>query len=155
MARVSASTRKLLAGLVAPVVKAHGGPPKVAEKVGRDRTTVYRWTKGDIDLDGLASLASGLRTDLVLTFPAHGSPKATQKEPPPDWARAMSQKIDAIQLAVTVGVIESLAPEELRSWQARIAEILDAFPTQSDEASGDPPDTAAQGGAGLGAPTPE
>lgn len=96
MARANPSVRKLLAAAVAPVVERNGGPPKVAEKVGRHRSTVTRWVKGDIDWDGLAALASGTRTEIVITFPAHGQPKANAKEPPGISAEGLKDSLDEV-----------------------------------------------------------
>jgi hypothetical protein len=112
MARANPVARKLLAAVVAPLVKAHGGPPKVADVVGRHRSTVTRWVKGDIDWDGLTELASGLRRDIVVTFPAHGRASVTTKEPPPDWARAMEARIVG-ELKQNRELIEALARPEL------------------------------------------
>ena len=109
MARSNPHARKLLAGVVAPLVEAHGGVSAVSEAVGRDRSSVHRWTKGDIGWDGLALLASSLRVDVIVTFPAHGHATGTTKEPPPDWAREMEQRLTKILLANRKAFLATMA----------------------------------------------
>lgn len=124
MARANPIARKLLASVVAPLVKDYGGAPKVAEIVGRHRSTVTRWVKGDIDWDGLTDMASGLRRDIVITFPAHGRPTATTKEPPPKWARALPAEVASavIERLAEIPEIAQAAAVELGLDEPRPAE---------------------------------
>lgn len=97
-AKAKAKTRAMLGGLVAPVLDAYGGDVEVARKVGVDKSTVGRWRKGNISYEGLEQLASGLRVDIVLTFPAHGHPSGDAKESPPAWAEGLETRI-ALEVA--------------------------------------------------------
>ena len=128
MARANPAARKLLAAVVAPLVKAHGGAPKVAKVVGRDRTTVHRWTEGNIEWDGLAALASGTRQDIVITFPAHGRPTAQTKEPPPEWAGAMEERIVSEVVANREALYARLADEAAVRALRRAGLLPDAPP---------------------------
>lgn len=141
MARANPDARKLLAAVVAPLVRAHGGAPKVARVVGRNRTTVHRWTEGNIEWDGLAALASGTRRNIVITFPAHGSPTVKAKEPPPEWAGAMEQRIVSEVVANRDVLMEALA-----SWFAEQAgrELHEDNDDEEPRGTGDRP----PGGAG-------
>ena len=131
MARANPAARKLLAAVVAPLVKAHGGAPKVAKVVGRNRTTVHRWTEGNIEWDGLAALASGTRQDIVITFPAHGRPTAQTKEPPPDWAGAMERRLDV--LVAKAGVDPETLDEDETTRLVREALARASSLTQTDD----------------------
>ena len=141
MARANPAVRKLLAAVVAPLVKAHGGAPRVAQVVGRDRTTVHRWTEGNIEWDGLAALASGTRQDIVVTFPAHGRPTATTKEPPPEWAGEMEERIVSEVQANREALMEALAAGFAERAERELGEDSD---DEEPDGTGDQP----PGGAG-------
>jgi hypothetical protein len=151
MARANPVARKLLAAVVAPLVKAHGGPPKVADVVGRHRSTVTRWVKGDIDWDGLTELASGLRRDIVVTFPAHGRASVTTKEPPPDWARALTNDLlleIRLNRAVLKAALEGVDP-------ARAERILTRLESQLGPPELRPGEDPAELDGATGAPQSE
>jgi hypothetical protein len=120
------------------------------------RMTVNRWAAGG-EMPGIAQR-------MVLAL--FGHTRAT-KEPPPEWARAIQSKLDAIydrqdtimarQAVVadtaTQRVIEALTDPERLEWAERIAgAIRDESQKPVAEGSDDPPASGAQGGAGPAGP---
>jgi hypothetical protein len=121
------------------------------------RMTVNRWARGG-EMPGIAAR-------MILELFGH-SPDTT-KQPPPEWARAMQSKLDAIydrqdtimarQAVVadtaTQRVIEALTDPERLEWAERIAgAIRDESQKPVAEGSDDPPASGAQGGAGPAGP---
>jgi transposase-like protein len=97
-ARRKARLLAVRAALVKAALEGQGDDVAVAKKAGVDKSTVGRWRKGNISYEGLEQLASGLRLDIVLKFPAHGHPSADAKESPPAWAEGLETRI-ALEVA--------------------------------------------------------
>lgn len=92
-ARRKARLLAMRARLVGAALDGQGDDVAVARKAGVDKSTIGRWRKGNISFEGLEQLASGLRLDIVLKFPAHGHPSADAKESPPAWAEGLERRI--------------------------------------------------------------
>lgn len=120
---------------------AYANYAKVAAALLVSRATVADWAKGkSVTPYRLRQLEQLLRPDLEIA-----------KAPPPDWARALQQRVDAIYESQKV--IEALVDPERLAWAERIAEVIRAESRrQSAEASDGPPGTGAQGGAGPTGP---
>jgi hypothetical protein len=139
--------RDLLASVVKPVVEDAGGRQRVVQLTGAANSTVGRWLEGDIGFDGLIRLASATRTNITLTFPAHGKPTGDAKESPPAWAEGLTDLIlkeVRVNRAVVSAALAGADPDRVKQILARIEAELGPRGPQPDEDPAPPPQATVQ-----------
>lgn len=122
-----AMVKQRIGETISPLLDEHGGDAAVSRTTGVNKSTVGRWRKGEISLDGLARLASALRQDITLTFPAHGHPDITKEAAAPEWARRLTDDLRMeirLNRAVISAALEGVDPEEVERILARLETLL-------------------------------
>lgn len=123
MPELDDQVREALAAAITPVVEAHGGPQAVAALVGVHRSRVYQWMKGVVPLDRVGHIAQKLDVEITVTFRPDRTVEANTKEPPPEWAEALVERIAS---RIETMISGDGATDGRKSLTDRVADRLEA-----------------------------